>query len=125
MALPAGWGRSGPETALVLQPTGQPSTRVEVYYELAPQLSLAEMARKTADFLRDRIAGARLSRATRMRVGGAPAYRLTGRGRDAAESAVGVLSGPYRYLVVRTVPLGAPHQTQREAHVAELSFRPR
>jgi hypothetical protein len=125
LAIPPSWGRETAGGAVRLEPRGGGAVWVQIFHEREPGLGLKGMVAATADFLRSRVAGARVSRLERLRVGGDPGFELRAIGGGRRETAVGLLSGRYRYLLLKTVRNDATPARVVEAQRVLASFRPR
>jgi hypothetical protein len=126
--VPRGWTQreEGDGSLTVEPPGGTPAAAsVQVFYEYNPDLSLPAMSAATADFLRSRPPRGAVSSPRQVRHHGDPAFELTSSGRAGSQTALGVLSGPYRYLVVATRERGASPRLQAATERALAGFRPR
>lgn len=125
LAIPKSWGQRTAGGAVRLEPRGGGAVWVQIFHEREPGLGLKGMVAATADFLRSRVADARVSRLERLQVGGDPGFVLRATGGDRRETAVGLLSGRYRYLLLKTVRDDATPARVVEAQRVLASFRPR
>jgi hypothetical protein len=122
--VPRGWTQRTSAGGLLLQPLGGGRANVQIFFQRSPTLSLGQMTRQTAQFLRREVPGASLF-PRRTQIGGLAAYQYTARGPGETAIAVDLLRGPYRYLLVRRIFAGAtPHVSLATGRVV-LSFRPR
>jgi hypothetical protein len=124
LLVPRDWTRRAAGGGLLLSAPGGGAT-VRAFYESNPQMSWADMSEETARYLRSREPGGAVSGPTRLRVGGHQAFGLSDRGGSSAQTARGVLAGPYRDLVVAEVQPGASASARAAAMRAVRSFRPR
>ncbi len=100
LVVPASWTSRGSGAATVYSPTGvAPSASVEVFYERNPTIDRGEMVAATAQLLGSRAGGA-VGSPRYLRSGDDPAFELEANGPRGTQTALGVLAGPYRYLVI-------------------------
>lgn len=125
LIVPKSWARGEAEGGLLLAPPGAAPVSLQAFFEENPTLTMAAMIAKTGEFLRSRSAGGSLAEPRRLRVDGAPAFELRKPGPLGSQTALGVLAGPTRYLIVEGVDAGAPSSLVAEADRALRSFRPR
>jgi hypothetical protein len=107
----------------VLAPRNDDSVSVQVYFQLDPSLSSGAFAAATADFLAGR--NDSVGNPQPIPGGGSNGFEIDANGAGGSETARGVLSGDYRYLVIRTIGAGAPAGLRQQAADVVASFRPR
>jgi hypothetical protein len=125
IAVPVTWTRHSSGGGLTLAPAGGSPVSIQAFYENDPGLSMQRMTSETASFLRSRDPGATVSGPVAVRVAGNPGFKLRANGPAGSQTALAVLSGPYRYLVVESVDPGTPATKKAQADRALDSFRPR
>jgi hypothetical protein len=123
--IPKSWSRRSVAGGLLLTPPGTSAVSVEVFSENDPSLGIEEMGAKTSAFLRSRDEGAQVSATGGLRVAGHPAFKLRAAGPAAFQTALGVLAGANRYLVIEKVATGAPDEAATQADLVLAGFRPR
>jgi hypothetical protein len=121
---PLSWTERTSTGGILLRPRNGSRVEVQVYFERSPGLTLSQMARQTAAFLRRQVPGARVF-PQRTRVAGWPASQLTARGPGETAIARDIAAGSYRYLLVRRIFAGAKPASSEAAALVERSFRPR
>jgi len=125
LRVPSNWAKHAAQGGLTLSPASSAGASVRVFYESNPSMSIQTMSAKTADFLRSRASGGAIVSSKRLRIGDHPGFLLRDHGPAGSETALGVLAGPYRYLVVARVKAGANASARSAAIRALHSFRPR
>ncbi len=125
ITVPVTWTQHASGGGLKLAPAGAAPMSIQVFYENDPSLSMRRMATETASFLRSRDPGATVSNPVAVRVAGNPGIKLRANGPAGSQTALAVLSGPYRYLAVESVDPGTPAPRKAQADRALNSFRPR
>ena len=122
--VPRGWTERTSTGGLLLQPRGDRTVNVQIFFQRSPGLTLSRMAQQTTAFLRREVPGASLF-PRQVRIAASPARELMARGPGETAIAVDVLHGPYRYLLVRRIFAGAKPQTSAATGRVVSSFRPR
>ena len=124
--IPPPWTRREAAGGLLLEPRGaNPVARVQIFSRPWPGLDRGEMIRLTRSLLRGRNPGATISAAHPAPVPRGSAFAMSARAGQGAESALAILRGGQRYLVIRTVGDGASPSRQRQALQIERGFEPR
>jgi hypothetical protein len=124
LRIPASWNRGQAQGGLLLSRPGG-GVSLAVFFERDRSMSRAEMAAAAADFLARRNPGARITGPRRVTVGGAAGFEVVASGAGPKEAAIGILDGPYRYLLLRREAPGASAAARRQLAAAQDSFRPR
>jgi len=125
LVVPEDWAEGEADGGLLLAPGGAAPVSIQAFYEENPGLAIGTMIAETADFLRSRSAGGTVEAPRRFQVDGSPAFELSMPGPVGSQTALGVVAGPTRYLVVAGENPGAPESSVAAAERALSSFRPR
>ncbi len=125
LTVPAIWEQQNSGGGVLLAPPGSSPISVQIFYEDDPGLTMQRMAAETAAYLRSRDAGATVSAAEDLRTAGNPSFKLRANGPAGSQTALAVLAGPYRYLVVESADPGTPKSLRTQADRALASFTPR
>lgn len=125
LIVPNGWSKRESDVGYLLAPRGAAPVSIWIFFERDPQMGPKTMVRKTSKFLSSRSPGGAVGNPKRLSVGGDPAFTLRDRGQDGAQTALGVLAGPYRYLVIESVESGTSDAMRNASARALRTFRPR
>lgn len=124
--VPANWAqRSAPGGGTLLAPAGSAPVSLQIFYENDPSLSVPQMSAQTANFLLSRDQSAAVSSPKKLRLAGDPAFELRANGPAGSQAALGVIAGPWRYLVIVSEDPGTAKSAKAEAMRALISFQPR
>jgi hypothetical protein len=119
VAVPQAWKQSDDDGNLLFSGPGSAAT-VEVFDSKNPGMSLLGMTNSTSDFLASRTPGGKVSAPKDGKLDGRTAFQVVDRGPDGVETALGVLDGPFRYIVVGSA-LSSATEAEREAVSRALS----
>ena len=123
--VPSGWQQRDAAGGSLLSPPGGSPVSVQVFYENEPGMTKQVLAAQTADFLRSRDPGAKVGAVKSKSIASNPGFELPAVGAAGSQVALGVLAGPYRYLVIESADPNAPTSTRKQADRALESFQPR
>ncbi len=126
LVVPGAWiSRPGAGDSTVYSPTGvSPAVRLAVFHERNPAIGRAAMAASTARFLSAR-SGGEVTPPRYLRSGNDPAFEVETSGRGGTETALGVLSGPFRLLAIGSAAGRASAPGRLALRRALASFRAR